>query len=141
MSTSPTTFLSKPAVGQPVSPETFAYLRARAKRQAFDLVMKRFRTSGMTQAELGLRLGKKPDRVSRMLGGPGNWTIATLSDLLFAICGGVPVYGIDFPLDKPKRNHLPRDDAPPNPMPDGARPTNATPPPSPFDQFQTTAIS
>jgi hypothetical protein len=104
MSTSPTTTLSKPIAGERVPPETFAYFRARAKRFAYDLVIKELRRSKITKAELACRLGADPARVSRMLGGPGNWTIGTLSDLLFAISGTVPTYGIDDPLARPRRN-------------------------------------
>jgi hypothetical protein len=70
--------------------------------------MRELSRSGITRAELARRLGKGADRVSRMLGGPANWTIITLADLLFAIGGGVPAYGVDYPLDRPRRNLGPR---------------------------------
>ena len=120
MSVYQTSFLSKPETGKRVPPETFAYFRLRAKRHAFDLVMNEFRRSGLTKAELARRLGKGQDRVSKMLGGPGNWTIATVSDLLFALSGGEPKYEIAYPLDKPRRNKTPRDQFPtPKPPPSG----------------------
>lgn len=109
MSTSQNTSLSKPITGQRVPPETFAYFRARAKQHAYNLVMGEFLKSGLTRAELARRLGKGADQISRMLGGPGNWTIATASDLLFAIKGGAPTYGIEYPLDKPARNYKARE--------------------------------
>jgi hypothetical protein len=107
MSTSQTSILSKPAQGQQISPPALAYMRARAKRRAYDLVMTEFKRSGITKAELARRLfgNKGADRVSRMLGGPGNWTLKTLSDLLFAISGAEPTYGIAYPLEKRRRNY------------------------------------
>jgi hypothetical protein len=104
MPTSRAIFLSKPANGEKVLPETFAYMTARAKRRAYNLVIREFKKSGISKAELARRLGKGADRVSRMLGGPGNWTIATVAELLFAICGAEPKWDLDFPLDKAKRN-------------------------------------
>jgi hypothetical protein len=104
MTTSRTTFLSKPVAGETVLPETFAYLRGRAKRQAYNLVVREFKKSGISKTELAKRLGKTLPEVSRMLGGPANWTIVTVTDLLFAISGGVPKWEIEFPLDKPRRN-------------------------------------
>jgi hypothetical protein len=104
MSISQTTFLSKPVPGEAVLPETFAYLRGRAKRQAYDLVIREFKKSGITKTELARRMGKTLPQLSRMLGGPANWTIATVTDLLFAICGGVPKWGVDYPLERPRRN-------------------------------------
>ena len=104
----PNTRLHKPAPGERISPDTRDYLRARAKRHAYDLVMRELKKSGITRAELARRLGKGADRVSKMLGGPSNWTIITLSDLLFAINAGVPKYEIDYPLDKKPRNFGPR---------------------------------
>jgi hypothetical protein len=88
-----------------VLPETFAYMTARAKRRAYNLVIREFKKSGISKAELARRLGKGADRVSKMLAGPGNWTIATVAELLFAICGAEPKWDLDFPLDKAKRNN------------------------------------
>jgi hypothetical protein len=79
-------------------------MTARAKRRAYNLVIREFKKSGISKAELARRLGKGADRVSKMLAGPGNWTIATVSELLFAICGGEPKWDLAFPLDKAKRN-------------------------------------
>jgi hypothetical protein len=105
MPTSRATFLSKPVEGQKVLPETYAYMTARAKRRAYNLVIREFKKSGISKAELARRLGKGADRVSKMLGGPGNWTIATVAELLFAICGAEPEWDLSFPLDRAKRNN------------------------------------
>ncbi|MDR3420464.1 MAG: hypothetical protein P4L80_04355 [Xanthobacteraceae bacterium] len=104
MSISQITTLSKPQGDEEVPIDTFAYFRARAKRFAYELAIKEFQKSGVTKATLGRRLGKKPDRVSKMLAGPGNWTIETLADLIFATSGGVPTFGVAHPLDRPIRN-------------------------------------
>jgi hypothetical protein len=104
MTTSRTTTLSKPSGSAKVPLGTFAYFRARNKRRAYDLVIKEFKKSGLSQADLSRRLGKGTDRVCKLLGGPGNWTLDTVSDLLFAISGAEPKYMLDYPLDKPARN-------------------------------------
>lgn len=104
MTTSQTATLSKPAPGERVPPETLAYFTARAKRQAYDLVIAELEATGITKAELARRLGKDAARISRMLGGPGNWTIKTASNLLFAMSGATLAYRIDRPLDRPPRN-------------------------------------
>ena len=104
MSTSQTSFLSKPTTDKKIELEALAYMRSRAKRRAYNLVIKEFKKSGISKAELARRLGKGADRVSRMLGGPGNWTIATVSDLLFAISASEPSWDLAYPLDRPVRN-------------------------------------
>jgi hypothetical protein len=63
--------------------------------------MEEFTKSGLSQADLARRLGKGTDIVCRLLGGPGNWTLDTLSDLMFAISGAAPVFSKDYPLNKP----------------------------------------
>lgn len=103
MTTSQTTFLSDPVPGERVSPDTFHYWRARAKREAYDLVISEFKKSGITKTELARRMGKTLPEISRMLGGPANWTIATVSDLLFAIAGGLPKWSMIIP-ERSKRN-------------------------------------
>lgn len=104
MNTSRTTSLSKPASGEPVPLGTLAYLRARHKRRAYDLVLREFKKSGISQAELARRLGKGTDRVCKLLAGPGNWTLDTITDLLFAISGGEAKYDVAYPLDEPARH-------------------------------------
>jgi hypothetical protein len=104
MNTSRITGLSNPIAGEKVPLGTLAYFRSRAKRRAYDLVIKEFKKSGITQVELARRLGKGTDRICKVLGGPGNWTLDTVSDLLFAISGAVPVFDVGYPLNKPVRN-------------------------------------
>lgn len=104
MNTYPTTTLSKPTDSEPVPIGTFGYLRSRNKHRLYSLVIREFKKSGLSQADLARRLGKKPDVVCRWLATPGNWQIDTVSDLLFAISGAVPRHELDFPLEKPQRN-------------------------------------
>lgn len=105
MTASKTSFLSKPVVGIPISAPTLAYFRSRNRRKLHSLVLKEFKESGISQAELCVRLRKDPATISRMLGTPGNWGLDTASDLLFAIRGGEPSYRMEYPLDKPAINH------------------------------------
>jgi hypothetical protein len=104
-----TTSLSKPINDDPIPTGTLGYFRTRNKRRAYSLVMNEFEKSGVSQATLARRLRKKPEVVCRLLSGPGNWGLDTHSDLMFAIRGGVPTYGVDYPLDKPPRNFGPRE--------------------------------
>ena len=67
--------------------EALAYVGARARNRFYDFVLKRFASSGMTQADLARKIGKGPDRINRLLGAPGNWTIETISELLAGISG------------------------------------------------------
>jgi hypothetical protein len=68
------------------------------------MVQKEFSKAGITQAALAARMQKDPAQLNRLLNAPGNWTLDTVSDLLFAISGGVPAYSVAYPLDKPVRN-------------------------------------
>ena len=68
--------------------------------------MDEFVKSRLSQADLARRLGRGTDVVCRLLGGPGNWTLDTISDLLFAISGAAPVFGVEHPLNSPPRNQL-----------------------------------
>jgi hypothetical protein len=106
MTTSQTSFLSKPIAGEKIPPATLSYMRARAKRRAFDLVLREFKRSGLTRAEVARRLGKGAPEISRMLGGPSNWTIQTVSDLLFAISAAEPQWELSYPLDAARRNYI-----------------------------------
>jgi hypothetical protein len=107
MTTSQTAILSEPKDGEQISLAALAYMRARAKRRAYDLVINEFKKSGVTKAEIARRLfgpNKGADRVSRMLGGPGNWTLKTVADLLWAISASEPEYAVSYPLQKKRKN-------------------------------------
>jgi hypothetical protein len=96
--------LSKPHGDEPITAAALAYMQSRAKRLAYDVVMKEFMNSGITKATLARRLSKGAPEISRMLGGPANWTIRTVAELLFAISGAGPKFEIEYPLDKKPRN-------------------------------------
>jgi hypothetical protein len=105
MPTSQTSQLSKPSDGQRIAPWELAYFQARNRSRAHELVLSEFDRSGITQAELARRLGKRPEIISRLLGGVGNWGLDTLSDLLFGISGGEVAYEVAHPLDDAHRNY------------------------------------
>jgi hypothetical protein len=103
MRTFQTTSLSEPSGAERISEGTFAYFRARTRRRVYSLVVDEFERSKISQADLARRLGKGTDVVCRWLGSPGNWTLDTLSDLLFAISGAEPSYaGVRYPLRVPQ---------------------------------------
>lgn len=105
MTTSQKTFsLFKPEGEHRIPRSTLAYFQARNKHRVYECVIDQFIKSGLSQAALARRLGKGTDQISRWLGAPGNWTLDTLSDFLFATVAGEPEYSVSFPLDKPKRN-------------------------------------
>lgn len=104
MNTSPTTSLSKPTGAEPIPKGTFGYLRSRNRHRLSTVIIREFKKSGLTQADLARRAGKPPETICRWLATPGNMRADSVSDLLFAISGAVPTYGLDYPLEQPARN-------------------------------------
>jgi hypothetical protein len=105
MPTSQTSLLSKPVGDDPIPLGTLGYFRARTKQRMYNLVLREFKKSGVSKADLARRLRKTAAQMSRTFGGPGNWTLDTVSDLLFAIGGGELASSISYPLEKPTRNY------------------------------------
>jgi hypothetical protein len=99
-----TTSMFKPNANEKVPDWTLAFFRQRNKNRIHDLVIKSMKKFGISQAELARRLGRRPDVVCRWIGAPGNWTLDTVSDLLFAISGLEVAYEVGSPLDGPTRN-------------------------------------
>lgn len=65
-----------------------AYFRGRTLNRIHEVVLNLFleqKKQGLTQARLARKLNKRPEQVHRMLTAPGNWTLATMSDLLLAM--------------------------------------------------------
>lgn len=110
MSTSPkaSTWLQKPEGDAKISEGTFGYITARIRQRAYDIVIREFKKSGLTQAQLCRRWGKTADQVSRFLSRPGNWELNTFAEALFAISGAVLRFEHNYPsdhhaVDAPKR--------------------------------------
>lgn len=97
--------LCDPINGERVPIGTLAYFEARNRHSVYELVMGELDRKNISQAELGRRLNKDPGQISRMLGTPGNWTLNTVSNLLFAISGAEPRYSLGYPLKEPARNY------------------------------------
>ena len=95
MNISQTTMLSKPSGNLAIPKAAFAYLRTRLKHRIHTLIIREFKKSGLTQADLARRLGKDAPQLSRLLSSPGNMTVDTISDLLFAIDGKELSVGVD----------------------------------------------
>lgn len=81
-----------------------AYLGERARNRCYDHVLKKFRYSGLSKADLARRIGKGPDRVNKLLSGPGNWTIDTIAELLAGIAGEEFVPTSESLLGRHERN-------------------------------------
>ena len=85
----PTSLLSEIRDAPKLSQYTKSYFQARLKNRVHQLVLRELKrqqkNDGFTKADLARRTGRGPDRVSRLLGSPGNWTLETISDLLLAL--------------------------------------------------------
>ena len=97
MSTSPTTALFDPTSTEKISGGTFAYIAARNRQSLYNLIVREFQKSGLTQTDLAKRLGKTTDLVCRWLSRPRNLETDTASTLLFAICGAALQFQPHYP--------------------------------------------
>ena len=87
MTTSRGRNLSNRQTSGQIRPGTLGYFRMRTRMRMFTLVRKEFEKANITKAELAKRLGKGAGQVNRWLATPRNWTLDTLSDLLYATTG------------------------------------------------------
>lgn len=92
--------IKTPEGDERISIGTLAYFQARAQNNLHHIIMTEFVRCGVTWDELARRLGKKPDVVRSLLSRPRRYTIATVSDLLFAINGGALNCSIAYPVEE-----------------------------------------
>jgi transcriptional regulator with XRE-family HTH domain len=82
------TLKSAPNDMTPVDRAVFGYGRVRnAAYEAVQALWRRRKSEGLTQLQLGERIGRDPARVSKYLRGPGNWTLRTFGELVEALDG------------------------------------------------------
>jgi transcriptional regulator with XRE-family HTH domain len=137
MTTSPTSILSEPKGADKVPRSTFAYFRARLKHRIYSVIIKEFKKSGLTQADLARRLDMEPAQLSRLLAGPGNLTLETVSDMLFAIDGAELTASTQYPLVARSHSFV-GDEAklpPPAPVPLHSPTSTTSPPVRPVREF------
>src|SRR5437660_4800216 len=95
--------LSKPIGRTRIPPTSLAYFRTRMRMRMFTLVRKEFDKAGITKAEFAERLGKGADQISHWRVTPGNWTLDSLSDLLFGTTGAELAAEVTYPLERSER--------------------------------------
>lgn len=82
-----TSLLADPSGDERIEERTLGYVTQTTRDDVFDMVANACVEAGVTRANIARRLGKDPAQVSRLLNMPGNWTIDTIAELLFAIDG------------------------------------------------------
>lgn len=65
------------------------YFRARQRNRVHEVILNSFikaqKDHDITRADVARRMGKRPELITRWLGGPGNITLDTISDLMLAV--------------------------------------------------------
>ena len=86
-----------------------AYFEQRFRNRIYETVVRALegesKENKLKRKDIAARIGKKQSQVSRWLAGPGNWTLDTISDLLFAIDAELDFKVTRF-KDKKKKNEF-----------------------------------
>jgi predicted XRE-type DNA-binding protein len=99
------------------APATKYYFRQRQQNRLYDVVIRAIEEEHIRRKNIAEKLGIPPSQVTRLLSGPANWTIDTISDLLFAIDAELDFSIVRF-RDRVKGNrfHLAGEPSSPAPM-------------------------
>lgn len=99
--------LFKPIRGEKIHAFDLGVVRARNRNKAHSKLLELYNSSDLSKAELAKMLGKRPEQITRWLAGPGNLTIDTISDLIFALNGEHFSIQCEDDLSRGKSNHQP----------------------------------
>ena len=86
MTTLPTTSSSEASASLPTR-GTQAYFCARNRTQIYNLIVREFKKSGLSQKELAHRARMSPERISRIFKRPQNLELNTISKLIHGMTG------------------------------------------------------
>jgi len=92
--------LFKNKANEKITAGTLKYVKARNRHKIYNLLVREFRKSGLSQADLARLLGKSPETICRILARPRNIEIDTVSELLFAMSGCTLSFDCEFPVKR-----------------------------------------
>jgi len=100
-----------------LSKKELGYFRGRLSNKLYQTVIGEFRkreSARFSKAKLARRIRKKPEQITRLLAGPGNWTIDTVSDLLLGLGFelGLSAIPITSPLVSEPENNSQQENSP-----------------------------